>query len=53
MKTLTKLYPTLSPAELQEAEHNFRRYLEIAIAVAQEQVEANANQAMEDHGQDT
>lgn len=43
--TFRDLYPTLSPAELEEAEYRFRRYLEIAWEVANE---AAQNHAVED-----
>jgi len=35
--TIRELYPTLTEKELREAEANFRRYLEIALGVYQEQ----------------
>jgi hypothetical protein len=39
---LRKLYPTLSEAELKQAEANLTRYLEIALEIYQEQA-ANAS----------
>ncbi len=50
--TFAELYPTLSSAELQEAEDNFRRYLEIAWEIAHEQEATNAKHAMEDRGRE-
>jgi len=38
--TIRELYPALTEEELRQAEANFRRYLEIALEVYQEQPSA-------------
>lgn len=39
-EAIRKLYPTLTEAEVKEAEANFRRYIQFAVAVQEEQQQA-------------
>ena len=40
--TFREIFPELSEEELRDAEHNFRRYLEIALEICREQREVSS-----------
>jgi hypothetical protein len=49
-KQFAELYPSLSPKELEEATHNFKRYIEVVSDIVREKEEATSKHAIGDRG---